>query len=192
MAVDGVARKIGNIESRLTSLEGEVQQPVTVVGDTALIDNDEPIFGQQLGQGAKPKIRKVRAVASDVEVIDSDIEKVKKKKQQERKQGHAVKSMSQEYAQKLNKVTDQTIIEWRGRPAESTTLADLGLLSQREIEELGDIALGSTPQAMQFWSVVSQPAAQNQKGEENNQKDLLDFLNLEQQEPAVPDVKPLN
>ena len=94
------------------------------------MDSDEPTFGQQLGQGARPKIRKVRTVASDVEIVDSDIEKGKKKKRQDRKQGHTVKTMSQEYAQKLSKVTDQTIIEKRNKPAESMTLADVGLLSQ--------------------------------------------------------------
>ena len=142
-AVDSVVGKIGNLETRLTSLEGQVRRQVS--GEAIIVDSDEPTFGQQLGQGAKPKIRKVRTAASDIEIVDSDIEKGKRKKRQDRKQTHTVKTMSQEYAQKLSKVTDQTIIEKRNKPAESMTLADAGLLSQQDIEELGSIALENPP-----------------------------------------------
>ena len=188
-AVDGVAGKIGNLETRLTSLEGQVRRPVS--GEAIIVDSDEPTFGQQLGQGARPKIRKVRTVASDVEMVDSDIEKGKRKKRQDRKQTHTVKTMSQEYAQKLSKVADQTIIEKRNKPAESMTLADAGLLSQQDIEELGSIALDNPPQATQFWSVVDQTPGQQQKPGENDQRDFLDFLKLEQQGIGGVDVKPL-
>ena len=77
-AVDGVAGKIGNLETRLTSLEGQVRRPVS--GEAIIVDSDEPTFGQQLGQSARPKIRKVRTVASDIEIVDTDIEKGKRQK----------------------------------------------------------------------------------------------------------------
>ena len=88
-------------------------------------------------------------------------------------------------------MTDQTIIEKRNKPAESMTLADAGLLSQQDIEDLGSIALENPPQATQFWSVVDPTPGQQQKPVENDQRDLLDFLKLEQQGFTGVDVKPL-
>ena len=62
-----------------------------------------------------------------------------------------------------------------------TLLGDVGILTQREIEELSDIALGGatvTAQATQFWDVQPQTAVATQKSDE--QRDLLDFLKNDQ------------
>ena len=56
---------------------------------------------------------------------------------------------------------------------------------------MGSIALGNPPQATQFWSVVDQPSGQQQKAGETDQRDLLEFLKLEQQGISGVDVKPL-
>ena len=47
-----------------------MRRPVTVMGDTGLMDSEEPLFGQQIGQEVKLKSRKVRTVASDVEIVE--------------------------------------------------------------------------------------------------------------------------
>ena len=62
---------------------------------------------------------------------------------------------------------------------ETMTLADAGLLSQKDLEEMENICLGAAQaQATQFWTVKTQnPVAQLTTVDE--QKDLLDFLKNE-------------
>ena len=74
-AVDGVAGKIGSIETKLSSLEGEVRHPNATVEPVINVESDKPLFRTQLGNGAKPKVKKRKLVSSDVEIIDSDGEK---------------------------------------------------------------------------------------------------------------------
>ena len=66
----------------------------------------------------------------------------------------------------LDKGTDKTIIERKPLPGEGTLLSDVGILSQKEIEELSDIALGaqtSGAHATQFWEVQVQTAIKNRR-----------------------------
>ena len=57
-AVNGVAGKIGSIETRLSSLGGEVRHPNATLEPVISVESDEPLFGTQLGVGTKPKVRK--------------------------------------------------------------------------------------------------------------------------------------
>ena len=76
---------------------------------------------------------------SDIEIIESDTEKARRKHRQETKL--SVKTISQEYVQRMNKCVDRTIVERKQpRPAEAMTLTEAGLLSQKEMEELGQFA----------------------------------------------------
>ena len=181
-AVDGVSSKIGTIETRLTSLEGEVHNS----GDSDCYISGiqpavgEPLFGPQAVGGARPKIKKSKPVGSDIETLEGDIDsKQRKKKKQDKKGVHTVKAMPQEYVQQLSKYTDKTIIERKKKPTETMTLADAGLLSQNDIEELGNIGLGAAQaQATQFWTVETHEPM-GPLGTAEQQKDLLDFLKSE-------------
>ena len=59
------------------------------------------------------------------------------------------------------------------------SLVEGGLLMQQEIEELGNIGLGTQAQALQVWSVEPQQANATQVSAAEDQKDLLDFLKQE-------------
>ena len=48
-AVDGVAGKIGNKETRLSPLEGEVRHPNVTSDPVSGVESDEPLFGMQMG-----------------------------------------------------------------------------------------------------------------------------------------------
>ena len=66
-------------------------------------------------------------------------------------------------------------------PGEGTLLGDVGMLTQREIEELSDIALGDpavNAHATQFWELQPHTGVATKKPED--QKDLLDFLKNDQ------------
>ena len=51
--------------------------------------------------------------------------------------------MSQDYANKLNQNVDRAVTEKCNKPAETITLVDVGLHSQKEIEDLSEITLGN-------------------------------------------------
>ena len=115
-------------------------------------------------------------MASDIEVIESNNDSTaKKKKCQYRKSGHVVKTMSQEYASKLSQTVDRTVIEKRAKPAETMMLADAGLLSKNDVEELNEIAVGNVAQTTQPWSVQAQVAMVGLKQAEEPEN-LMDFL----------------
>ena len=102
---------------------------------------------------------------------------------------HAIKTIPQDRNQKLSKCVDRTIVEKRTNPANQMLLDKSNILSQKEIEELSEIAFGTMPQvaqATQQWEVQNQGAA-SQSGED--QKDLLDYLRLEQAESEQGMVK---
>ena len=184
LAVDSVAGKLTHMENHLLKLESD--SAATKGSENVLIqgpaDSDEPYFMDTVQVGAKPKHRQIRQVASDIDTLESESEaKTGKKKRAERKPTHTIRSITQEEAAALNKGVDNTTVERRPMPGEGTLLGDVGMLAQREIEELSDIALGGpavTPHATQFWDVQLQMGATNQKPEE--QKNLFDFLKSDQ------------
>ena len=120
---------------------------------------------------------------SDIDALDTDsYRKGRKKKQGERKAGHAVKTMLQEEVYRLNTIVHKTVVEKQSMPTEGLLLGDMGILTQREIKELSNIALGNAPstaQAMQLWEVQPKPMGLGQRVVEE-QHDLLDFLKVEQ------------
>ena len=170
MAVDGVT------EARLLALEKDKATYVMSSSQEDLGSMSEPVFKNISTTGARPKTRRVVQVASDVELIELDSDsKTKKKKRQERKSVHVVKTMSQEYASKLSQNVDRTVIEKRAKRAETMTLADAVLLSKTDVEELSEITVGNIAQATQPWSVEAQVTTVGPKQVEE-QKDLMDFL----------------
>ena len=179
-AVDNVSTKLGPIETRLLSLEGEAKNSTDsdcfVSG--IQLPSGEPLFGAVAG--ARPKTRKAKVVGSDLEAPESDADlKQHKKKKQERKPTHAIKTIPQDYVQKLNKHIDKTAVEKKQKPTETMTLSEAGLLTQKELEELGNIGLRMPPaQATQFWTVEAQ-ADLPQVPAGDDQKDLMDFLRNE-------------
>ena len=82
----------------------------------------------------------------------------------------------------MSRCTDHTVVERRQKPAESMILADGGLLTPEEIEELRNIGLGTKDQATQFWSHWPQQVTGPQVSAAEAQHDLLDFLR--QHKPA--------
>ena len=72
-AVDRIWTKIGTIESRLLSLEGEVKNSTNSDCFVSGIElaTGEALFGVQVTGGAKPKIQKPRVVESDFEILES-------------------------------------------------------------------------------------------------------------------------
>ena len=190
--VDRVAGKFGGLEQRLAQLESDSVANSQVQKNflTTPADAEEPRFAEPLGQGTKPKMRKTRVGPSDDEVIESDNEsRTKKKKRAEKKTGHAIKVVPQEYLNKLAKCTDRTVVEKRPKPAETMTLAEAGLLSAQEIEELGNIALGAQAQATQFWAVEQQAPPVSQRADDDIHKDLLDYLKTDKQEQKDAGIK---
>ena len=190
--VDGVAGKIGVLEQRLTQLEGDAGERAPVGGDILppRTETDEPRFGEAGVYRAKPKVKKSRTTVSDFEIVESNVEgRTKKKKKAEKKAGHAIKVIPQEYMQKLSKCVDRTVVEKRAKPAESMTLMEAGLLTTQEIEELGNIGLGAQAQATQFWAVEQQAVADNQILQTDFQKDLLEFLKQEKPVQQQTEVK---
>ena len=179
-AVDSVSSKLGTIETRLLSLEGEAKNSTDsdcfVSG--IQLPSSEPLFGT-VG-GVRPKTRKPKVVGSDLEAPESDADlKQRKKKKQERKPTHAITTIPQDYALKLSKHTDKTVVERKQKPTETMTLGEAGLLTQKELQELGNIGLGMPPaQATQFWTVEAQPDLP-QVPVGDDQKDLMDFLRNE-------------
>ena len=51
--------------------QGEVRRPNASLEPVISVESDKPLFGTQLGVGAKLKVRKTKLVSSDVEIIDS-------------------------------------------------------------------------------------------------------------------------
>ena len=109
--VDGVAGKIGVLEQRLIQLEGDADERAPT-GRNILptrTETDEPRFGEVSASGTKPKEKKSRTTLNDIEIVESDVEgRTKKKKKAEKKAGHAIKVIPQEYMQKLSKCADHT------------------------------------------------------------------------------------
>ena len=87
-----------------------------------------------------------------MEINESDTEKSRKNNMW-RKNGTCCKNILQEYSWCIGKCTDQTIVERKTKPAETMTLSNEGLLTHKEIMEHGELALGTVPQATQFWRV---------------------------------------
>ena len=129
-------------------------------------------------------------VGSDLEAPESDADlKQHKNKKQERKPTHAIKTIPQDYVLKLNKHIDKTVVEKKQKPTETMTLSEAGLLTQKELEELGNIGLRMPPaQATQFWMVEAQ-ADLPQVPAGDDQKDLMDFLRNENTANTCTDKK---
>ena len=89
--VDGVAGKLGSIETKLAQLEGEAagnMRASTVIRGHV----DKLLFMEPESGGTHHKTKKPRVKASDLEFIKSDSDsKNKKKKKTDRKMGHSVK-----------------------------------------------------------------------------------------------------
>ena len=117
--VGNVADKLGTIEARLSKLEEESGR--TLITDLPpcdhTVDPDKHVFTGLSQLGVRPKHRRLRQVMSDVEILELDNEsKLHKKKKGEKKTGHSVKNIPLEYAQRLAKCADKTVIERRVKP----------------------------------------------------------------------------
>ena len=189
VAVDTVAGKLSYMENRLLKLETESvapqRQEMSLAG--VLTDPDEPFFVEQAQSVVKTKHCHVRQVVSDADALESDA-KSRKKKHSDKKTGHAIKTLTQE-AQVLSRAVDKIVVERRSLPTEGPLLGEVGILTQREMEEMSDIALETetniaqvtTAQATQLWEVQPQATVPGQK--QDDQRDLLDFITKDQ--PAV-------
>ena len=150
VAVDSVAGKLSSMENRLIRLESQAVTPRNQLAAGAGIstDPDEPYFMSADQPVVKPKHRRIKQVASDVDTVESDSNaKSRKKKRPEKKATHAVKTLTQDEVHLLSKSVDKTLVQKQPMPLEGAALTDVGLLTQREIEELSEIALNAPTMA---------------------------------------------
>ena len=100
--------------------------------------------------------------------------------------------------QKNGKAADGTSVERKPRMgSETLTMGEAGLLSQQDIEDLGQIALGTVPPPLQPGTVPPplppwqvEPQLSGQHAEETGQGDLLEFLNTDTGGPINMALKP--
>ena len=187
--MDSVTGKLGLVETRLNALEGEAQVGRAALDAIPNSELDEPLF-HNVG-GTRPKHRRIQQLGSDIEILDSDSDAktTERKKKAEKKASHAVKVMSKDYMQKNCKAADRTTVERKPRMgAETLTMGEAGLLSQQNIEDLGQITLGMVQPPLQQWQV--EPKLGSQRVEETGQRDLLEFLNTDTGGPSNMALKP--
>ena len=98
----------------------------------------------------------------------------------DKRASHAVKVMSKDYILKHSKLPDGITVKRKPRAApETLMMGEAGLLTQQDIEGLGQIALGTVPPPLQQWQVKLQLGATWQRTEDPGQRDLLEFLNAD-------------
>ena len=75
--------------------------------------------------GAKLKSKKICSTVSGLKVLESDSNsRSKKKKHADKKLGHSIKVVNQEYGQRLSRCANRTVVEKWAKPAESMTLTE--------------------------------------------------------------------